>query len=258
MKIYTLIENTACTDGFAYEHGLSLYIETEDVKILFDTGQSGAFADNADKLGIDLGKVDVMILSHGHYDHGGGIGRFLEINSKAPVYVSSKAFGKHYNAEDRYIGLDEEIEKNKRIVMVEDYMELKMGITIYGADRISTVTPIDSAGLKVKAPQGMTQDLFRHEQYLLIEENGKKVLISGCSHNGILNIMETMKPDILVGGFHFMKKSVEELTIPADRLMEYDTKYFTCHCTGLEQFNYMKQIMGDRLSYLSAGNMIEI
>ena len=182
MKIYTLIENTACTDGFAYEHGLSLYIETEDVKILFDTGQSGAFADNADKLGIDLGKVDVMILSHGHYDHGGGIGRFLEINSKAPVYVSSKAFGKHYNAEDRYIGLDEEIEKNKRIVMVEDYMELKKGITIYGADRISTVTPIDSAGLKVKAPLGMTQDLFRHEQYLLIEEKGVHFVCEGTPY----------------------------------------------------------------------------
>ena len=104
----------------------------------------------------------------------------------------------------------------------------------------------------------MTQDLFRHEQYLLIEENGKKVLISGCSHNGILNIMETMKPDVLVGGFHFMKKPVEEVKIPADRLMEYDTKYFTCHCTGLEQFDYMKRIMGDRLNYLSAGNMIEI
>jgi 7,8-dihydropterin-6-yl-methyl-4-(beta-D-ribofuranosyl)aminobenzene 5'-phosphate synthase len=70
--------------------------------------------------------------------------------------------------------------------------------------------------------------------------------------------METMKPDVLVGGFHFMKKSVEEVKAPADKLMEYDTKYFPCHCTGLEQFDYMKRIMGDRLSYLSAGNMIEI
>lgn len=258
MKIYTLIENTSCVDGFAYEHGLSLYIETEKMRILFDSGQSGAFADNAVKLGIDLGKVDVMILSHGHYDHSGGIGRFLELNNTAPVYISSTAFGMHYNAEDRYIGVDEELKNSSRFVFVDDYEEIGEGITLYGADKINAVTPIDSAGLKIKAPSGMIPDTFRHEQYLMIEENNHKVLISGCSHNGILNIMETMKPDVLVGGFHFMKKSVEEVKAPADKLMEYDTKYFTCHCTGLEQFDYMKRIMGDRLSYLSAGNMIEI
>ena len=258
MKIYTLIENTSCVDGFAYEHGLSLYIETEKMRILFDSGQSGAFADNAVKLGIDLGKVDVMILSHGHYDHSGGIGRFLELNNTAPVYISSTAFGMHYNAEDRYIGVDEELKNSSRFVFVDDYEEIGEGITLYGADKINAVTPIDSAGLKIKAPSGMIPDTFRHEQYLMIEENNHKVLISGCSHNGILNIMETMKPDVLVGGFHFMKKSVEEVKAPADKLMEYDTKYFTCHCTGLEQFDCMKQIMGDRLSYLSAGNMIEI
>ena len=258
MKIYTLIENTSCVDGFAYEHGLSLYIETEKIRILFDSGQSGAFADNAVKLGIDLGKVDVMILSHGHYDHSGGIGRFLELNETAPVYISSKAFGMHYNAEDRYIGVDEELKNSSRFVFVDDYEEIGEGITLYGADKINAVTPIDSAGLKIKAPSGMIPDTFRHEQYLMIEENNHKVLISGCSHNGILNIMETMKPDVLVGGFHFMKKSVEEVKAPADKLMEYDTKYFTCHCTGLEQFDCMKQIMGDRLSYLSAGQVIEV
>lgn len=258
MKIYTLIENTSCVDGFAYEHGLSLYIETEKMRILFDSGQSGAFADNAVKLGIDLGKVDVMILSHGHYDHSGGIGRFLELNNMAPVYISSKAFGMHYNAEDRYIGVDEELKNSSRFVFVDDYEEIGEGITLYGADKINAVTPIDSAGLKIKAPSGMIPDTFRHEQYLMIEENDHKVLISGCSHNGILNIMETMKPDVLLGGFHFMKKSVEEVKAPADKLMEYDTKYFTCHCTGLEQFDCMKQIMGDRLSYLSAGRVIEV
>ena len=199
-----------------------------------------------------------MILSHGHYDHSGGIGRFLELNNTAPVYISSTAFGMHYNAEDRYIGVDEELKNSSRFVFVDDYEEIGEGITLYGADKINAVTPIDSAGLKIKAPSGMIPDTFRHEQYLMIEENNHKVLISGCSHNGILNIMETMKPEVLVGGFHFMKKSVEEVKAPADKLMEYDTRYFTCHCTGMEQFNCMKQIMGDRISYLSAGQVIEI
>ena len=80
MKVTVLIENTACREDLAAEHGLSLLIETSTSTILFDAGQTGAFADNAKKLGIDLNTVDFCILSHGHYDHGGGLKRFLEEN----------------------------------------------------------------------------------------------------------------------------------------------------------------------------------
>ena len=92
MKVVTLMENTVCREGFRCEHGLSLYLETGNHKILFDAGQSAAFAENAEKLGVDLSKVDFAVLSHGHYDHGGGLGKFLQIHPKAPVYVSRYAF----------------------------------------------------------------------------------------------------------------------------------------------------------------------
>ena len=85
MKIYTLMENTTCNEALACEHGLSLYIEAAGKRILFDAGQTGAFADNAEKMGIDLSQVDICILSHGHYDHGGGLKRFLEVNDHAPI-----------------------------------------------------------------------------------------------------------------------------------------------------------------------------
>ena len=82
MKIVTLMENTACREHLSFEHGLSLYIETQNQKILFDAGQSGAFADNAEKLGVDLREVDFAVLSHGHYDHSGGLARFLELKEE--------------------------------------------------------------------------------------------------------------------------------------------------------------------------------
>ena len=99
--------------------------------------------------------------------------------------------------------------------------------------------------------------------YLLIKENGKRVLFSGCSHKGILNITEWFEPDVLIGGFHFMKldpstKDADVLTAAADELLSYDAKYYTCHCTGIEQFEFLKRIMGDKLSYLSTGMKLEI
>ena len=105
MKITTLIENTACREGLVCEHGLSLYIETGSKRILFDAGQTGAFGDNAEKLGIDLSRVDLAVLSHGHYDHGGGLKRFLELNAAAPVYINQSAFSQCYNGPEKYIGL---------------------------------------------------------------------------------------------------------------------------------------------------------
>ena len=101
-------------------------------------------------------------------------------------------------------------------------------------------------------------DDFRHEQYLLIEENGRKILISGCSHMGILNIAEWFTPDALVGGFHFSKLPLDDtLKGYAEYLNSYDTDYYTCHCTGTEQFSFMKSYM-KRLNYLSAGQSIII
>ena len=103
MKITALLENTASDCCMLTEHGLSLYIEAQGKKILFDMGQTDLFYKNALTLGIDLAEVDIAILSHGHYDHGGGLEKFLEINKKAPIYVSSRAFEPHYNGKEKYI-----------------------------------------------------------------------------------------------------------------------------------------------------------
>lgn len=251
MNLTTLIENTTSRSDLSCEHGLSLYIETETHKILFDAGQSGAFADNAEKLGIDLSAVDLCILSHGHYDHGGGLARFLERNTKAPIYLSCHAFGGHYNAAGKYIGLDRNLQKNNRLIFTDGKTTIAPNLTLHQIP----VPPSDPAGLTMLENGLQIPEDFRHEQYLQIEENGKNILISGCSHKGILQIMDQFHPDILVGGFHFMKiEDRARLETAAKKLLEYPTMYYTGHCTGQAQFAILKEIMGSKLHNLSTGH----
>lgn len=255
MKITTLMENTACSPEFACEHGLSLYIETGKRKLLFDAGQSGAFAENAGKLGIDLCQVDAFVLSHGHYDHGGGLPRFLEVNRQAMIYVNRFAFEPHYHGREKYIGLNPALEGNSRIFPVGGEVSLGEGLTLYTLP----LPPMDSAGLTVLRNGRFLPEDFRHEQYLLVEEGGKRILFSGCSHKGILQIVDHFRPDVLIGGFHFMKIEDEDyLKQAAETLLRYPTTYYTGHCTGETQFARMKNIMGERLHYLSAGTQVTV
>ena len=255
MIIKVLTENTAVSSKFKAEHGLSLYIETNGHKILFDTGQTDAFAYNAKALGIDLSDIDIAVLSHGHYDHGGGIIKFTELNSKAKIYMNRYAFQPYYNGTEKYIGLDLSLQNCERIVFVDDVLTLDKGLVLKSCNENDYTC--DSCGLNVKQNGEFIPDKFRHEQYLEVTENDKKILISGCSHKGILNIVKWFEPDYLVGGFHFMKIEDDKLLERnAKALSEFNTTYFTCHCTGVEQYEFLKKLMRDKLNYISCGQEI--
>ena len=257
MKITALTENTS-RPGLPYEHGLSLYIETEGRRLLFDTGQSALFSENAERLGIDLSGVDIAVLSHGHYDHGGGLTRFLELNKTAPVYLSRFAFEPHFRADGTYIGLDKELEENERLIFCGEETHIADGMTLFAKNGAKKIADLGSFGLNMEQDGKLVPDDFRHEHYLMIREAGKQVLISGCSHKGILNIESWFRPDVLVGGFHLSKLPPgDRLKACALRLNEYDTVYYTCHCTGAEQYEFMKRYMKN-LHYISAGETIEI
>lgn len=259
MKITTLIENTTLQDALTPEHGLSLYIETNTHTILFDAGQTGAFADNAEKLGIDLKKVDVCILSHGHYDHGGGLKRFLEENSHAPVYLSRHAFGEYFSS-GNYIGLDPELEGNPRLIPVDDVLEIAEGITLCSCNDLLRPFTFGVFGQSVQKNGIHTDDPYLHEQYLLVEENGKKFCFSGCSHKGVLNILHWFKPDVFFGGFHFIRMDPQgrELHDALHQLEKFPTRYYTGHCTGQEQYAVLKETLAERLHYLHTGTMIDL
>ncbi|MBQ8413633.1 MAG: MBL fold metallo-hydrolase [Clostridia bacterium] len=253
MRIISLAENTSRRDDIRSEHGLSLYIEACGKKILFDMGQSDIFYDNALALGVDISSVDIAIISHGHYDHGGGLKRFLEINGSAPIYIRRTATLPYYNGE-RYIGLDPTLTDCDRLIFTDGELSVCEGIRLVSIDS----APDDVGEMKLRVGDRFIPDSFNHEQYLLIEEGERRTLISGCSHKGIIAIAEHFKPNVLIGGFHFMNMETgDELKERAERLDAIDCDYYTCHCTGVLQYEYLTKYI-KRIKYLSAGDSIEI
>ncbi len=259
MKITALVENISLIDEIQSEHGLSLYIETEEKKILFDMGQTDLFAVNAEKMDIDLTTVDFAILSHGHYDHGGGMKHFLTINQKAPIFINENAFGEFYNGTEKYIGLDQKLVNKARIRWTENTEKLSDNMQLLTYNRETAMYPNYGQGLLQKDEAGFQPDTFRHEQYLLVEEDGKRILVSGCSHKGIVNLALWAKPDVVIGGFHLKKVEDEtELRALGRLLKNMNIQFYTCHCTGKWQFEQLKKVMGSQLQYLHCGETIEI
>jgi len=195
VKMTVLLENTACGETLRHAHGLSLYFETARTKLLFDTGPNPAFAANAESLGVDLSAVDIAVLSHGHYDHGGGLRTFLQKNQRARVCVHEGAFGAYYAAEPdgtrRYIGIDPALrEFADRFVTTRGVTRIGDELTLF--DDVSDDFGSMSASEKLTEllPDGRptVPDAFRHEQDLLITNGGEGRLLVGrlCAHRGIV------------------------------------------------------------------------
>ncbi|MBR3879991.1 MAG: MBL fold metallo-hydrolase [Mailhella sp.] len=262
MRVTMLVDNIAADAGMRAEHGLSLYIETAGHRILFDTGQSDAFLRNAEALDIDLATVDMAIISHGHYDHTRGLPHFFALNDHAPVYLQRRAFERHGASDGRNIGMEPALLESGRFIFTDDDLSLGEGLTLCTCNSKARPFDSNSNGLFMFHDGQPVQDDFEHEQYLCIDEGNRRVVISGCSHKGILNIMHWLHPDVLIGGFHFMGVELSEsgkdiLDRAAEELTTYKTDYYTGHCTGKKQFDWLKSRMGERLHYFAGGMTLE-
>ncbi len=273
MKIIVLTENTSKSSEFECEHGLSLYIETKQNKVLFDTGASSLFSRNASKFNIDLSDINDAVISHGHYDHGGGLKTFLDYNNTANVYINKNAFEDIYSDRNEdgmvYIGLDKSLENLPQIKLIDDKYTINNEFEIFVANKTNYAVPNGNKTLYIKSNETYINDDFRHEHNLVITEGSKKVLISGCSHKGILNILDSYYeiynsyPDCVIGGFHLSSKktgiseSDKDLNNLAKKLLETDIKFYTCHCTGIEAYNKLKIKMDNNIEYVSAGTVLE-
>lgn len=259
MVIKVLIENSKLNNSFLCEHGLSLYIETNRHKILYDFGQTDSLFENAKTLGVDLSSVDIAFLSHAHYDHSGGLKTFLKVNKTAKIYVSSLVFGNYFNGETKYIGVDKDLFPSSRIITIDDTLTIDDELTFYSSSLVrGSVFP---QNLTVKTENGYVLDDFSHEYYLQITENAKKVLFSGCSHKNIINIIKAFPCDVFVGGLHFSKidlSQVEFFKSVAKTLSENSKLIYAGHCSGDAQFDILKKYLGDKLQNLSSGQIIKI
>jgi len=274
MKIVTLAENTALSPELVSEHGLSLYVETPKHKLLFDVGASPAFVANARKLNVDLTAVDLAIISHGHNDHGGGLKAFMEINPAAKIYVHPKAFIKHYASRPDgkvvEIGLDEELQKDERIVLTGDRFVIDEELELIGNVQGDLFIPSGNRVLLMARNGQLVEDDFAHEQNLIIKTAAKTYLIAGCAHRGIINIINHIKPlldrpiDCIIGGYHLYNKAADSNEDPeivrqiAEYLRELGATCYTCHCTGLEPYKQLRAVLGEKMQYLATGSVLVI
>ncbi len=266
MKIVTLIENLVYKNGLYGEHGLAIYIETENKKILFDTGQSGIFLQNAKTLGISNEDIDILILSHGHYDHTGGLYPFLQENSKAKVYAKRQLFTPKYSGRSRFIGtlFKEEPLKN-RLIYVDEITEVAENIFIMPEIALSDSGDTHFKGLKIKVEGKYIQDEFDDELFLAIKKDEKINIVTACSHRGITNICYAatkqfkLPVGLILGGFHLKDCTNKQYIQISDYLRILKPESIgTCHCTGVEKYARMSADLESHLFYQRTGDEIII
>lgn len=265
MKILTLIEDTRGKSEVKAEHGLSFYVETKNHKLLMDTGASDLTWENATKLGVDTSKVDTVIISHGHYDHAGGLLGFSHQNPNAHIYMQKLAAGDFFHG-DRYIGIDKRILGLPHLHLLDGDYKIDDELCLFSGITGRTLWPKSNLVLSEKVDNKMIQDCFLHEQCLVINNSNQNILISGCAHNGILNILSRFKdiyhayPNVVISGFHMMKKTVytedeiDNIRETAYALTKVPTIFYTGHCTGQAAFDIMKEIMGVQLQQIHSGD----
>jgi len=254
MRISILCEDTVFKNKYEAEHGLSILITTKRHKILFDTGQSDLFLRNAERLGEDLRDVDVVVLSHGHYDHCNGLRYFLERNTNATIYLHEHALGDFFNGE-RYIGTDASVKAlSDRFVLLNERVTVGDGIDILTASEI----PVTSTSPLEQMVNGVRiSDRFDHEIYLTVAQGKEKVLFTGCGHRGITSIAEMAAGNgvtHIVGGFHLTDDlSAEEVDCFAGRLRDFPIRYYSGHCTSKTAIKILQGVLEERFSTIASG-----
>lgn len=265
MRIVTLVDNYCEQAGLVGEHGLAIYVETAEKKILFDTGAGQALLPNAQRLGIDLALVDELVLSHGHHDHTGGLAAFVRINRRARIRMSPAAFVPKFKGREDYIGIPV-----ARELFADRVAPVTQPVWIAGSVRVMPAAPLVNRddthfeGMYVCENGECRKDEFEDELSLLVENGERCGVISACGHRGITNIVaEATKlsgeaPAFVLGGMHLKGSSPEQIDPIVETLAAIpDLFVAVAHCSGMPVFGMLRERMPGRVAWAGCGHVLE-
>ena len=268
MTITTLMDNTA-SENLAFEHGLSFWIEYNDKHIVFDTGQSNAFVKNAKQLGIDPAETDAIVISHGHYDHTGGLAALLNIAPEATVYIHPAALKPKFSRkENRNIGVSDSIKRTLfqranqgKVIRTERPTEIFPGLLTTG--RIPRNTDFEDTGGSFFINAQCTKEDPLFDDQAVFAETGKGLaVLLGCAHAGVINTLDyavklAHQNNIyaVIGEMHLLNASPERIERTIDTFKHYNVqKIRPAHCTGNNAVEKLKQTFAERCSVCCAGS----
>ncbi len=268
---FTVIINNKGDNTLLNEHGFSLFVENKNFNILFDTGKSEKTFDNFIKLKKRVKNIDYIVISHGHYDHIGGLYKFLSSNPKINIILSDKIFiPKYKKVEDRYIFIGSPVvyenflEIGGRFIFFQKYLRLNNSFFI---THILERNRKEEEYFYIKKGEDFLPDYFEDEIILIIKKDDKINIISGCTHNGLKSIIDTAitvtgikKINSIIGGFHLSKLSDNKIRDIALSIKDYEIKnIYTYHCTGENGYKILKENL-KRVNIYSGntGDIIEI
>jgi len=275
LRITTLSENTANRGDFLAEWGLCFLVETEKESILLDTGKSLSASYNTDALEIDLSRIDKIVLSHGHYDHTGGLRQILhKIRKKVEIIahpdIWTAKYSRRKGKKDKYTGIPfqrQELESLGASFTLTT-KPVKLADNIMTTGEIPMVTDyeeIDPA-LFVKDDTGWHPDKLLDDLALIINTKRGLVVIPGCAHRGIINTLYHAQQltgvktiHAVLGGTHLTSASEKQIRLTIAALKELDVQRLgLCHCTGLPAASLLAREFGDKFFFNNTGNSIEL
>ena len=275
MEIMILLENNSVDAQLETKHGLSVFIKYRGKNILLDTGPDNKFIKNAKKLNADLTKIDLVFLSHSHYDHTGGLNAFFKMNKNPPpVYLMDKVSSRYYKKQKFFnisIGLKMSKKYNSKITQLDNDLIIDNSIYFFRNTVSDNVKPASNSKLFKKENKNIIPDTFDHEGILVLEENGELAIFNSCSHNGLLNIIGTVEAKIpgkkircYTGGLHLSNPGTKQhdneeyLDMLAEKIIKKGITLYTGHCTGRYALEYMKKKLDSRMREINTGMRLNI
>jgi len=271
IRITTLVENTASAAGLLAEHGLSFWIEYGDKRVLFDTGQSDILIKNAKVLGIDLAETDAIVLSHGHYDHTGGLAAVLDIAEKAKIYLHPTAVKTRFSKKNfgpKSICMPDSARKaigNREVIWTEKHTQIFPGVTVTG--QVPRINDFEDVGGEFFLDENCQKaDELLDDQTLFLETSKGLVIVLGCAHAGVVNILRRIE-DLsekkqfytVLGGMHLLRASKERIERTKVVFQEYNLqKIGPAHCTGSKAIEKFRSSFPVQYITCSAGSQFDL